>query len=42
MRRECDRRMTREFVEQWKQNHPGDIVTYRDIGRNPLPHVDEP
>lgn len=36
------RRMTREFVEQWKQNHPGDIFTYRDIGRNSIPHVDEP
>jgi FMN-dependent NADH-azoreductase len=34
--------MTREFVEQWKQAHPGDTVTYRDIGRNPIPHVDEP
>ena len=34
--------MTREFVEAWKQNHPQDTVTYRDVGRNPLPHVDEP
>lgn len=34
--------MTREFVEQWKQAHPADTVTYRDIGRNPIPHVDEP
>jgi FMN-dependent NADH-azoreductase len=34
--------MTREFVEQWKQAHPGDTVAYRDIGRNPVPHVDEP
>lgn len=33
--------MTREFVEQWKHAHPGDTVTYRDIGRNPVPHVDE-
>lgn len=36
------RRMTREFVEQWKQVNPADTVTYRDIGRNPVPHVDEP
>lgn len=35
------RRMTREFVEQWKQAHPSDTVTYRDVGRNPVPHVDE-
>jgi FMN-dependent NADH-azoreductase len=34
--------MTREFVEQWKQANPADTVTYRDIGRNPVPHVDEP
>jgi FMN-dependent NADH-azoreductase len=34
--------MTREFVEQWKQVNPADTVTYRDIGRNPVPHVDEP
>jgi FMN-dependent NADH-azoreductase len=39
--RSHSRRMTREFVEQWKQAHPNDAVTYRDIGRNPVPHVDE-
>jgi FMN-dependent NADH-azoreductase len=39
--RSHSRRMTREFVERWKQNHPNDIVTYRDVGRNPIPHVDE-
>lgn len=40
--RSHSRRLSREFVEQWKQTHPGDIVTYRDVGRNPVPHVDEP
>jgi FMN-dependent NADH-azoreductase len=40
--RSHSRRMTCEFVEQWKQQHPNDTVTYRDIGRNPIPHVDEP
>ncbi|MCU0569813.1 MAG: NAD(P)H-dependent oxidoreductase [Oculatellaceae cyanobacterium Prado106] len=39
--RSHSRRMTRAFVEQWKQAHPGDTVTYRDIGRNPVPHVTE-
>ena len=39
--RSHSRRLTREFVEAWKQTHPNDIVTYRDIGRNPVPHVDE-
>ena len=40
--RSHSRRMTREFVEQWKQAHPDDTVTYRDLGRHPVPHVDEP
>jgi FMN-dependent NADH-azoreductase len=39
--RSHSRRLTREFVEQWKQAHPNDTVTYRDIGRHPIPHVDE-
>jgi len=40
--RSHSRRMTREFVEQWKQAHPHDIVTYRDLGHNPVPYIDEP
>lgn len=40
--RSHSRRLTREFVEGWKQAHPADVVTYRDVGRNPVPHVDEP
>jgi FMN-dependent NADH-azoreductase len=39
--RSHSRRMTREFVEAWKVNYPNDMVVYRDIGRNPIPHVDE-
>ncbi|MBW4538405.1 MAG: FMN-dependent NADH-azoreductase [Myxacorys chilensis ATA2-1-KO14] len=39
--RSHSRRMTREFVEQWKQQHPNDTIAYRDVGRNPIPHVDE-
>lgn len=39
--RSRSRRFTREFVEAWKQAHPTDTVTYRDIGRNPVPHLDE-
>jgi FMN-dependent NADH-azoreductase len=39
--RSHSRRLTREFVEAWKQTHPADVVTYRDVGRNPVPHVDE-
>ena len=40
--RSHSRRMTREFVEQWQQAHSHDTVTHRDIGRNPVPYVDEP
>mgnify|MGYP002777065151 FL=1 len=39
--RSHSRRMTRHFVEAWKANHPLDTVVYRDIGRNPIPHVTE-
>jgi FMN-dependent NADH-azoreductase len=39
--RSHSRKLTGEFVEAWKQAHPGDLVTYRDIGRNPIPHLDE-
>jgi FMN-dependent NADH-azoreductase len=42
-RGECShsRRLSGEFVEIWKQFHPHDRITYRDVGRNPVPHVDE-
>ncbi|MDJ0632922.1 MAG: NAD(P)H-dependent oxidoreductase [Xenococcaceae cyanobacterium MO_188.B29] len=39
--RSHSRKMTREFVETWQQFHPQDRVIYRDIGRNPIPHVTE-
>ncbi len=39
--RSHSRQLTKEFVEVWQQVHPTDIVTYRDVGRNPVPHVDE-
>jgi FMN-dependent NADH-azoreductase len=33
--------MTREFIEARIRAYPCDTVMYRDIGRNPVPHVDE-
>ena len=39
--RSHSRRMTKEFVEKWQKFHPEDTITYRDIGRNPIPHIDE-
>lgn len=40
--RSHSRRLTKEFVETWQQTYPDDIVTYRDVGRHPVPHIDEP
>ena len=39
--RSHSRRMAQEFVKAWKEAHPSDTLTYRDIGRNPVPHVTE-
>jgi FMN-dependent NADH-azoreductase len=39
--RSHSRQLTHEFVEGWKALHPGDSVTYRDVGRHPTPHVTE-
>ncbi|HEY9665099.1 MAG TPA: NAD(P)H-dependent oxidoreductase, partial [Allocoleopsis sp.] len=40
--RSHSRRLSREFVAAWKQTHPSTVVTYRDVGRHPIPHIDEP
>lgn len=39
--RSISRALTSEFVTSWKDTHSGVNVTYRDLGRNPVPHVDE-
>lgn len=39
--RSVSRILSYEFVTSWKDTHSGDTVTYRDLGRNPVPHVDE-
>ncbi|MCX7594467.1 MAG: NAD(P)H-dependent oxidoreductase, partial [Fischerella sp.] len=39
--RSHSRRMTKEFVDAWKQSHPADVIIYRDVGRNPVAHIDE-
>jgi FMN-dependent NADH-azoreductase len=39
--RSLSRTLTREFISAWKQIHPGDTVNYRDIGRYPVPPIDE-
>ncbi len=40
--RSVSRTLSYEFITSWKDNHAGDTVTYRDLGHNPVPHVDEP
>ncbi|MBW4613219.1 MAG: FMN-dependent NADH-azoreductase [Desmonostoc vinosum HA7617-LM4] len=39
--RSHSRTFTHKFVAAWKAAHPEDTLTYRDLGRNPVPHVDE-
>jgi FMN-dependent NADH-azoreductase len=39
--RSFSRKFSYEFVTRWKNAHSGDTVTYRDLGHNPVPHVDE-
>jgi FMN-dependent NADH-azoreductase len=35
------RLLAKEFVEQWVASKPDSIITYRDIGHFPIPHVTE-
>jgi len=34
------RQLTRQFVEQWRGVHPDDQITVRDLGSDPVPHMD--
>ena len=39
--RSHSRALTSAFVEELKKSHPDATVNYRDLGRAPVPHVDE-
>jgi FMN-dependent NADH-azoreductase len=39
--RSISRLLAKEFVEQWIASNPENVVTYRDIGQFPIPHVTE-
>jgi FMN-dependent NADH-azoreductase len=39
--RSISRLLAKEFVEQWIASNPENLVTYRDIGQFPIPHVTE-
>ncbi len=34
------RQLTREFVNQWQNAHPDDVITLRDVAAKPVPHLD--
>lgn len=39
--RSISRALTKQFVNLWKQMYPDEPVTYRDLGRYPVPAIDE-
>lgn len=39
--RSTSRALTKQFVNVWKQMHPDDVITYRDLGRYPVPPINE-
>lgn len=39
--RSISRVLTKQFVDLWKQIHPDDAIAYRDLGRHPVPPIDE-
>ncbi len=39
--RSVTRQLTREFLDLRRIEHPQEVVTYRDVGRFPVPHVTE-
>ena len=38
--RSISRRLTARAAGVWRAAHPGGTVTYRDLGADPLPHLD--
>ncbi len=40
--RSYSRKLSYKFITAWKTAYPEDTLTYRDLGHNPVPHVDEP
>jgi FMN-dependent NADH-azoreductase len=38
--RSISRRLTARATDVWRAKHPGGTVTYRDLGADPIPHLD--
>ena len=34
------RQLTQQFIQQWREAHPGDTITVRDLAVSPVPHLD--
>lgn len=34
------RQLTEQFISQWREVHPADLITVRDLAVNPIPHLD--
>jgi FMN-dependent NADH-azoreductase len=39
--RSKSRKLAKEFIGAWKDKHPDDGITYRDLRQTPVPHVTE-
>jgi FMN-dependent NADH-azoreductase len=39
--RSISRALSKDFITHWQAAHPDDSVTYRDLGHDPVPLVDE-
>jgi FMN-dependent NADH-azoreductase len=39
--RSVSRKLSARAASIWRAAHPGGTVTYRDLGRDPVPHLDE-
>ena len=41
-KRSYSRKLSQLFVENWRSKHPQDIFTYREVGTEIIPNIDEP
>ncbi|MBD1999052.1 NAD(P)H-dependent oxidoreductase [Leptolyngbya sp. FACHB-541] len=39
--RSKSRKLAKEFIAAWQDQHPDDVIIYRDLRQTPVPHVTE-
>jgi FMN-dependent NADH-azoreductase len=39
--RSVSRGLTTRFAQEWARHHPQDMIRLRDLGQNPVPHINE-